>query len=237
MLPMFGIKRELPRLLFTLWVCLFLPTFAFAQVNANFTANQTSGCAPLSVSFTDLSTGSIQQWLWDFGNGNTSSFDDVIATYTTPGTYTVSLTVVDTVNGLSSTKTEVAYITVFAEPTADFTADQTAGCAPLTVNFSDTSTPGDGAIVTYSWDFGDGSLGTGANPSHTYLSAGSYTVTLVVTDANGCSDTRIQNDLISITDVANVSFSGSPRTACSAACNQAALVRSRLTPKISKPLS
>ncbi|MEM6342586.1 MAG: PKD domain-containing protein [Bacteroidota bacterium] len=187
-----------------------------AQVNANFTANQTSGCAPLSVSFTDLSTGPIQQWLWDFGNGNTSRFDDVIATYTNPGTYTVSLTVVDTVNGLSSTKTEVAYITVFSEPSADFTADQTSGCAPLTVNFSDASTQGDGAIVSYSWDFGDGSLGTGANPSHTYLSAGDYTVTLIVTDVNGCSDTRIQNDLISITDVANVSFNGSPRTACAA---------------------
>jgi PKD repeat protein len=190
--------------------------WAQAQVNANFSADITQGCAPLSVRFTDLSTGSIQQWFWDFGNGNTSQFDDVIATYTTPGTYTVSLTVTDTVNGISSTKTELAYITVFAEPTADFTADQTNGCAPFTVNFSDTSLPGDGNIVSWQWDFGDGNIATGASPTHTYVAAGDYTVTMIITDDNGCSDTRIRTDLISITNVASVGFNANPRTACSA---------------------
>ncbi|MEM7373086.1 MAG: PKD domain-containing protein [Bacteroidota bacterium] len=184
--------------------------------NSNFVANVTSGCSPLTVQFTDLSTGPLHSWFWDFGNGNTSQFDDVIATYTTPGTYTVSLTVTDTINGLSSTKTETAYITVFADPIADFSVDQTSGCAPLNVNFTDASTPGTGTLSDWLWDFGDGNLGNGAPMNHTYNSAGDFTITLVLTDDNGCSDTRIYNDLISVTNVATVDFSASPRTGCSA---------------------
>ncbi len=201
------------------WVILGTMIFAgglSAQVNANFVADATSGCAPLTVRFTDLSTGSPDAYLWDFGNGNTSVFDDVIATYTTPGTYTVTLTVTDTTSGQSSTRTETGYITVFADPLADFSVDVTSGCAPLTVNFSDASVAGDGNIVSWTWDFGDGNVQSGANPSHTYVSAGDYDVTLVVVDDNGCGDTYVINDLVSVTEVANVSFSASPQTGCNA---------------------
>ena len=185
-----------------------------AQVTADFTANRTSGCSPLTVSFTDLSTGNVNSWFWDFGNGNTSRFDDVIATYTNPGTYTVRLTVRDTVNGDIDTRTEVAYITVFADPTADFTQDTTNGCSPLTVNFTDNSIPGDGNLDTWIWDFGDGNLGSGPAPSHTYTDPGTYTVTLVVVDENGCTDNMIQSDIISVSQLANLDFSVSPQTAC-----------------------
>ncbi|MEO0473604.1 MAG: PKD domain-containing protein, partial [Bacteroidota bacterium] len=211
-------ERHLPKSIIQ-WIGCLLLVFWGNQLqaqNANFTANQTSGCSPLTVQFTDLSTGTIHEWAWDFGNGNTSSFDDVTATYTTPGTYTVTLTVRDTINGTSSTRTEVNYITVYTEPIASFTYNPASGCAPLTVNFSDASTPGDGAITNWTWDFGDGNLGTGPSPSHTYLTSGTYTVTLVVEDANGCQDTRVENDIVTITDVANVDFSGTPRTGCSA---------------------
>ncbi|MEO1449191.1 MAG: PKD domain-containing protein, partial [Bacteroidota bacterium] len=183
---------------------------------AQFSADVVSGCSPLTVRFTDNSTGTIHTWFWDFGNGNTSQFDDVIAVYTTPGTYTVSLTVTDTVNGSSDTRTEVAYITVFSDPAADFTADSTSGCAPLTVTFSDATIPGDGTLNSWTWDYGDGTVGTGAPSTHVYTTAGTYTVTLVVEDDNGCQDTRIYNDLITVTDVANVDFTAAPQTACSA---------------------
>ena len=189
---------------------------AKAQVNANFTASQTAGCSPLTVQFTDLSTGDPDTYAWNFGNGNTSTFDDVIATYTTPGTYTVSLTVTDTVNGLSSTRTETALITVFADPVADFQVDTSAGCAPLMVQFTDQSIPGSDSIVSWLWDFGDGNIATGATPTHTYLTAGDFDVTLVVEDANGCSDTYLANDLISITEVATISLSATPQTGCAA---------------------
>ena len=85
-------------------------------------------------------------------------------------------------------------------PTADFTADITEGVAPLTVNFSDGSTPGSVSIVEWSWDFGDDSTSTDQNPTHTYASAGFYTVSLSVTDEYGLSDTFIQIDYIHIID-------------------------------------
>ncbi len=60
---------------------------SYAQVNANFSLSATSGCSPLSVTGTDLSTGTVNSWLWAFGNGNTSRVNSgVITTYTTPGT-------------------------------------------------------------------------------------------------------------------------------------------------------
>ena len=189
---------------------------AFAQPNANFTADVTQGCSPFTVRFTDLSSGTIHTWFWDFGNGNTSVFDDVIATYTNPGTYTVSLTVTDTVAGLASTRTEVAYITVYADPVADFAPDTTSGCAPLTVQFTDLSSAGSAPLTSWSYDFGDGTLGTTANPSHTYTAAGYYTVTQVVTDGHGCSDVRVYHDLIHVTEVATVDFTAAPQTGCSA---------------------
>ncbi|TAE50707.1 MAG: PKD domain-containing protein, partial [Bacteroidetes bacterium] len=197
-------------------LCLLMAGPLYAQVNANFTASVVSGCSPLTVTFTDLSTGNVHAWFWDFGNGNTSTFDDVIATYTTPGTYTVSLTVRDTLNGFSSTKTEVAYIRVYADPAANFSANQTAGCAPFNVNFTDLSTSADGAIDTWLWDFGDGNISNSPNPSHTYLTAGTYTVTLVVQDVNGCQNTFIRPSLISVTEVADLDFTALPRTGCAA---------------------
>lgn len=195
---------------------LCMPQEGLSQVNANFSANRQSGCSPLSVSFTDLSSGNIHTWFWDFGNGNTSTFDNVIATYTNPGTYTVSLTVTDTINGFVSVKTETAYITVFEDPAADFTADSLNGCAPLTVNFTDNSIATDGNITSWIWDFGDGNVSNLSNPTHTYTAGGAYTVTLVVQDENGCQDTRIYNDLINATELANVDFSASQQTACGA---------------------
>ncbi|MEO1585998.1 MAG: PKD domain-containing protein, partial [Bacteroidota bacterium] len=200
-----------------LWVLASLMgTYAQAQVNANFTADVTSGCSPLTVRFTDLSTGNVNEWFWDFGNGNTSTFDDVIAVYSVPGTYTVSLTVRDTVGGFLSTRTETGYITVFNDPAADFAVDTNSGCAPLSVNFSENVTLGDAGIQSYTWDFGDGNLGSGANPNHIYTAAGTFTATLVVVDSNGCQDTRIYNDLVTVSDVANISFTATPQTGCAA---------------------
>ncbi|MCJ7576549.1 MAG: PKD domain-containing protein, partial [Dehalococcoidia bacterium] len=119
---------------------------------ANFSSNVTSGCAPLSVQFTDTSTGSPTTWSWSFGDGGTSILQSPTHQYNSTGSYNVSLTAG---NGCGNdTKTVTNYITVTgAAPTAAFSSNVTSGCAPLSVQFTDTST---GSPTTWSWSFGDG---------------------------------------------------------------------------------
>ncbi len=141
---------------------------------AGFTSNVTSGFVPLSVSFTDSSTGTPTSWLWDFGDSGTSALQNPEHTYTSPGIYNVSLTVSNAEG--SDTETKAGYITVNAYvPVANFSADPTAGYAPLVVTFTDLST---GGPTSWSWDFGDGQNSTDQNPVHTYSSPGTYTVIL-----------------------------------------------------------
>ncbi len=175
---------------------------------AAFTASPTSGCAPLSVNFTDQSTGDIDTWSWDFGDGSTSSAQNPTHEYTSAGTYTVSLTV--TGPGGSDTDTKTDYITVSTGPTAAFSGSPTSGTAPLTVSFTDEST---GNPTSWSWDFGDGSTSTQQNPTHEYASAGTYTVSLTATNDCG-SSTETKVDYITVTeptcDTPVADFTGSP---------------------------
>ena len=160
---------------------------------ADFSADVTSCCAPLTVQFSDLSTAGdnpITSWYWDFGDGYTSTAENPSHTYD-DGTYTVSLTVTDS-HGCSDTQTKENYITANEGPTADFSADVTSCCEPITVQFADESTAGDNPIMSWYWDFGDGDTSTTQNPSHTYDTFGTYTVSLTVTDSHGCSDTATQ---------------------------------------------
>lgn len=174
--------------------------------SAAFSASPLSGPAPLAVQFTDQSTGNITSWHWDFGDGSTSTEQNPIHTYTSPGVYTVTLTVSGP--GGSDTETKPNYITVnHPAPTADFTASPTSGTAPLAVQFTDQST---GDIMAWDWLFGDGHKSGARHPLHTYESAGTYTVSLTVTGPGG-SDTETKPDYISVSTpppVAN--FSASP---------------------------
>ena len=191
----------------------FLPVVLIGQVTAGFSGTPQSGCSPLVVQFTDLSTGPVTTWAWNFGNGNTSNLQNPAAVYVTPGTYTVTLTVSDGTN--SNTLTQTAFITVFLNPTANF-ANTTPrnGCAPHTVCFGDLSVPGDGAISGWLWDFGDGNTSTQQNPCHTYGAAGNYTVSLVATDVNGCNNTVVFTNYVSVSNRPTASFGGSPLSAC-----------------------
>lgn len=177
---------------------------------AEFEGTPLSGSAPLTVAFTDLSTGDgISAWSWDFGDpasgeDNTSTDQNPTHTYTAPGVYSVTLTVTGT-GGESAPLTKTDYITVTGDvtaPTADFTADPTSGNAPLTVQFTDTST-GEG-ITAWTWDFGDPDSGadnmsTVQNPLHIYATPGFYTVTLTVTNAAG-TDEEVKTDFITVSD-------------------------------------
>ncbi|MEC7753407.1 MAG: Ig-like domain-containing protein [Bacteroidota bacterium] len=84
-------------------------------------------------------------------------------------------------------------------PTASFSASPRFGCGPLTVNFTDTSTPGAALIVSWTWDFGDGGVSTTQNPSYTYNTPGVYTVKLTVEDSDGLTSQRTQTSYIMVT--------------------------------------
>jgi uncharacterized repeat protein (TIGR01451 family) len=148
---------------------------------AGFTANPTNGAAPLLVFFTDASTGSITNWLWNFGDGATSGGTAPTHTYTTAGVFSVSLAVVGTTGSDSLNKLGLITVTNIA-PQAGFAANPTNGVVSLLVNFTDTST---GTITNRLWDFGDGGISTATNPSHTYTNAGSFSVTLTVSGPTG----------------------------------------------------
>jgi len=143
---------------------------------AAFTADVTSGFAPLTVQFQDASTGLVNEWSWNFGDGSSASSAAPQHLFTEPGTYTVALTASGPYG--VDTETRTAWITVEdPTPTADFVASPTSGLAPLVVAFEDRSS---GLITSWSWDLGDGASANVAAPSHVYELAGTYAVTLTV---------------------------------------------------------
>jgi PKD repeat protein len=153
-----------------------------------FNAEPQSGQYPLSVSFADVSSGSPDTWLWYFGDGESSTERNPVHTYRNAGTYTVTLTVSNPYG--SSTKTKPDYITSGLIPAANFVATPGEGPAPLEVRFNDLST---GNPTSWSWDFGDGTTSTEHNPSHTYYTPGSYSVTLSVSNQFGTNSRYLTN--------------------------------------------
>ncbi len=168
---------------------------------ANFSANVTSGIAPLAARFTDTSTGNPTAWLWSFGDGATSTEQHPVHTYTAPGTYTVSLTVENSFGANDTVRSE--YIIVGELPLADFDADPASGIAPLTVQFTDRSS---GVRNTWNWTFGDGSTSTEQHPTHEYASAGDYTISLRIANAWG-ENTSVKIDYVHVGALPVANFS------------------------------
>ena len=138
--------------------------------------------------------------LWSFGDGTTSAAANPSHTYTAPGSYTVTLTITDNVGG-SSTATTTA--TVVGVPVANAGGPYTGSVqTPLTVTGAASSDPS-GETLTYAWTFGDGTTATGVSPSHTYATAGSYAITLTVTDTSGLSATAKSTATIDVLPTAN----------------------------------
>ncbi len=258
---------------------------------AQFTVDNFEGCSPLTVTFNNTSNNS-DSYLWDFGNGDTTSTEfNPIRTYTTPGTYTISLLIKDsicntidtayqviTVNppinitaitndstscepvllnlkatgatsfiwstnnqftdtlspSLSDTLTvystnSVTYyvmatngecsdmdsvtITYHIPSSANFTLDNIQGCAPLTVNFNNTSGPND----FYLWDFGNGdTTSQNLTPTINYNTPGTYTVTLTIVDSIcGSSDTKTAT--ITVAPAVSLTIPNNPVTTCDTA--------------------
>jgi PKD repeat protein len=172
------------------------PTYAATQIYmfsrnvnepclADFTA-PSAGSRNTPISFTDASTGNIDQWVWDFGDGSSSTDQNPAHTYATSGTYPVTLTVS---NPYCRSRTAAWPIVVDRMPQASFAANITTGMVPLAVRFTNTSR---GWQTGLDWDFGDGVAvnSTETNPVHTYTTGGTYTVLLFASNTYGTGTER-----------------------------------------------
>jgi autotransporter-associated beta strand protein len=166
---------------------------------ANFTGTPTNGAAPLAVTFTNLSSGATN-YVWNFGNGTltTGAGTNVTDTYSNAGSYTVILTAYGT--GGTNALTNTAYIVVTnPPPVAGFSGTPTNLFVTQAVVFTNTST---GSITNWAWNFGNGTLssGAGTNVTDTYSNAGSYTVQLIVSGSGG-ANTNTQSAYIVVKPV------------------------------------
>ena len=155
---------------------------------ANFSAVDTAGCGPFTVSFIDQSIGNNLSYFWSFGDGQTSTLANPIIVFQPGGPYDVSLTVTNSF-GCSSTYIITGYIVAYSNPTAAFTTDaDEIDYYSGFVQFINNSVN----AQYYNWEFGYpiGSSSTETNPNHYYPESteANYLVTLVATDTNGCSD-------------------------------------------------
>ncbi|MDF2560201.1 MAG: hypothetical protein K0R99_1647 [Microbacterium sp.] len=150
---------------------------------ASFEVTGTGLSVSADASASTDSDGTISSYAWNWGDGATSTGQVASHVYATPGTRTVTLTVTDNRGGTASTTRQA--VTTHADPVATFTST-TSG---MTVNVSAAgSSASDGATLSYSWNWGDGSpAGSGATAGHTYGQAGAHDITLTVTDSLGGS--------------------------------------------------
>ncbi len=172
------------------------PAGAENVLSANFSEDVTIGVAPLGVHFYDTSLGVATSWLWDFGDGTTSSEQSPLHTFTSPGVYSVSLVVSDGATSSGKTKSDLITVTypISTALVADFAADQTTGTAPLAVQFNDISV---GNPTSWSWNFGDSNTSSEQHPAHSYVTPGTYTVALTVSDG-GAPVTKTVTGMITV---------------------------------------
>ena len=143
-----------------------------------------------AVTFTNLSTGpGTLSWQWQFGDGATSTQANPVHTYTTPGTYTVSLIAISTF-GCSDTVTKQQLIHVGVIQ-SQFTYPASV-CARSAFTLTNTTTP---IPASSTWNFGDGTTGIGSQPTKTYLTPGSYSIKLV-NNFGACKDSVTHTILV-----------------------------------------
>lgn len=171
----------------------------------------TTLCEDLLVSFQNASfpngAGNVESWSWDFddpasGIFNHSDLENPEHIFSAPGTYDVTLTVTN-FNNCSGTITKT--ITVGEAPAVEFTWDDS--CEQTLTNFyTDATVVNVNEVATYAWDFGDGQQSNHRDPQHLYAAAGTYTVTLTITNTDGCSNSISHLVTVAAKPVAFFSF-------------------------------
>ena len=190
-------------------------TSTIGQVTANFsTIGPAIGCGSLVVEFQDNSMGNPTSWWWDFGNGLTSTEQNPVVLFNTPGNYNVILEISDSLT--TDLHTEFSYIKVKENPQADFSADVLLGCAPLSVKFEDMSSSS-APITSWFWNFGDGGNDLLQFPEYIYEQGGDFSVSLLVSDANGCDDLMIISGFVKTEEKPLLDFEATPEFSCNGA--------------------
>ena len=167
-----------------------LPTIETINV-----VNTTSSESPFEVELSAKSNdadGSVVSYSWNLGDGSTAQGSTLKHTYRSAGTYTIKLTVTDNDGNKNSTETTIEVTDSSsnpAPPIADFTVEIIhAGALPVKVKFdASSSRDDDGHIVSYNWNFGDGTIGSGITTTHTYNITGVYNISLAVSDDDGAT--------------------------------------------------
>lgn len=179
------------------------PVAAFTTTTSGLTVNGDS-------SSSTAGSGTVTARSWNFGDGASATGTTVSHGYAIAGTYPVTLTVTDT-SGTSASSTQSVTVTAANQaPTAAFTTSVTG----LTVS-ADGSTSGDpdGTIAGFAWNFGDGSTASTATATHSYAAAGSYPISLTVTDNRGATNTATQS--VTVTGTAPLAADAFARTVSS----------------------
>jgi len=158
---------------------------------AGFSYTVHNKCTGNDITFTDTSGTGNSYHSWDFGDGNTSYTQNPTHTYKNNGEYKV----LDIVANAYCQDTARATISVFSPPKADFNVkSKGSGCAPYIVTLANTSQN----AISYLWLFGDSTTDTSANPSHTYLKSGNFSVKLIAINKWGCTDSVIKDSLFNV---------------------------------------
>jgi PKD repeat protein len=155
----------------------------------NFTAASTCfGNISYFTNNSTITTGSISSYTWDFGNSTTASTTNASLTYLNPGNYTVNLSANSDKGCLASISKNIS---IFQRPIAQYNVPDVCLGQPSLFNQNST-----GNTLSYLWNFGNTATSTASNPTYTYPTAGTYTTSLIVSDANKCSDTSVVNTTV-----------------------------------------
>ena len=136
----------------------------------------------------NILTGNISSYTWDLGNSTTATTTNTSLKYDNPGNYTVSLSAKSD-KGCVATRTK--NISIFPKPIAQYNVPNVCLGQPSLFNQNST-----GNNLSYFWNFGNSATSTASNPNYTYLTAGNYTTSLIVSDINNCADTSVVNTTI-----------------------------------------
>jgi len=179
----------------------------------DFSVNDSIDCIPFTSIFSDRSTvaiGSMTSWQWNFDDGSSSGAQNPSHLYTTAGNYNITLKATSS-GGCSSSLSKLAYIKANDSLRPAFTFTPALKCnPPELIRFTNNST-GPGSL-SYRWDFGDGTFSTLPSPSHNYITGGTYTLQLTVSNNIGCRKTLVYRDTLRIRNVQT--RIGGPDTVC-----------------------